>query len=52
MDLGKGWDAVVRVISPLVDSRKFTASSISNLTLLGNTFALGYVVDAEGLGVL
>ena len=51
MELGEGWDAVVRVISPLVDSRKLTASSNSTLTPLGSTFALDDVVGAVGLGV-
>ena len=51
MELGEGWDAVVRVISPLVDSRKFTALSNSTQTPLGNIFTLDDVVGTVGLGV-
>ena len=51
LELGEGCDEVVRVISPLVDSRKLTASSNSTLTPLGSTFTLNDVVSAVGLGV-
>ena len=51
MEIGEGWDTVVRVISPLLDFRKFTASSNSTLTHLGSTFALDDVVGTVGLGV-
>ena len=51
LEIGRGWEDVVSVISPFVDSRKPTASSNSTLTLLGSTSALVGVVEAVGLGV-
>ena len=51
LEIGWGWEDVVSVISPFVDSRKPTASSNSTLTLLGSASDLVGVVEAVGLGV-
>ena len=50
LEIGWGWEDVVSVISPFVDSRKPTASSNSTLTPLGSTFVLADVVGTVGLG--
>ena len=49
MGLGTGWDEVIRYMSPLGVSRKFTASSISNLSSLGNPFRLDAVAEVKRL---